>query len=163
MLPKPRRMKNVLLLFALMLSGISICSAQYKGQFRVQYSGEFKLKDKFYGNSLGGEYFPFEMVSFAPSVTLFTPATGKASGLDFNARYYVKEGDVEFYGLAGYALYRRRFEFNPKGLEQFSTLNIGIGGIFKFIDELGLNPEIRYQPQNNNEFLIKIGMVYFIN
>lgn len=155
-------MKKIILV-VLILSLSHVGFAQYKGQFRAQYSGEFALKKGLFGNNFTAEYFPLEMLSFAPSFTIFTPPSGKASGIDLNFRYYLKEGNVEYYGLVGYAHFRRREELHPMDLDTFDSVNIGFGGLFKLVEELGLNPEIRYQPQNENEFLIKLGFVYFIN
>ncbi len=42
-------------------------------------------------------------------------------------------------------------------------MEYGFGGLFKIVDELGLNPETRFQPGNENEFLIILWFVYFIN
>jgi hypothetical protein len=35
--------------------------------------------------------------------------------------------------------------------------------MLKIRDELGFNPEIRYQPIGRNELIFKLGVVYFIN
>jgi hypothetical protein len=138
--------------------------AQYKGQYRAQYGNDMALRSGLFGMNFSAEYFPFEKISFNPNISVLFPATGKASNLHLDTRYYFTEEEVEFYGLLGYANYRRRFEFNPENAYQnTATLNIGGGILYKLIDELGVNAEIKLQPQNGNEVILKVGLSYFIN
>lgn len=151
------------MLFLLVFAGISsLASAQYQGQQRMSYANEYAPNSGFLGMNFTGEYFPVDNISIVPSFTIFLPKTGKASGVDLNLRYYFTEDKIQFYGLAGYGYYTRKFEFDPNERLNFNSINMGVGGIIKLIDELGINPEIRYQT-NRNDFLLKIGVVYFIN
>lgn len=156
-------MKRLVLLFALVLVG-NIAAAQYQGQVRLNYGNDIGFSSRLFGMNIGGEYFPIDKISFAPSISVLFPESGKASNLHLDARYYFSEEKVEWYGLLGYANYRRRYEFNP-GItyQNTGTMNIGAGGFYKFLDELGLNGEIKLQPQNKKEFIIKLGITYFIN
>lgn len=101
--------------------------------------------------------------SIASGFTIYTPATGNARGFDVNARYYLTEKTKQWYGTLGYGHYTRVFEFNPEGIRRHNSINIGAGGMLKFRDELGINPEIIYQPMGRNEIIFKLGVVYFIN
>lgn len=138
--------------------------AQYKGQYRAQYGNDYMFKAGLFGMNFSGEYFPFEKISFAPNISILFPETGKASNLHLDTRYYFTEEKVEFYGLLGYANFRRRYEFNPDiTYQNTGTLNIGGGILYKVIDELGFNVEFKLQPQNDNDFMVKVGLSYFIN
>jgi hypothetical protein len=137
--------------------------AQYKGQWRAIHAYEMTSGKGFFGMNFTGEYFPLNYFSIAPSMTFFLPATGNARGFDLNARYYLTEKQRQWYALLGYGHYTRIFEFNPKGSLRFNSINLGAGGMIKLSDEIGLNPEIRYQPIGRNEFIFKLGVVYFIN
>ncbi|WP_194774488.1 hypothetical protein [Pararhodonellum marinum] len=161
---KTKNLKLVSILFMMFL-GFNAAQAQYQGQFRLQYAAEFTtVNNVLFGNNLTGEYFPLDKISFSPNFSIYTPATGKASMLHLDAKYYFTEENIQWYGLVGYGYFRRRFEFNPENpLLRVSSVNVGTGVIIRLIDELGLNPEFKFQPQNNGEFLIKIGLLYFIN
>ncbi|WP_373493016.1 hypothetical protein [Aquiflexum sp.] len=152
--------KIVLIAAFLIISTASY--GQYKEQIRVMHGYEMGVDKGFFGMNFTGEYFPLNYFSVAPSFTFFIPATGNARGFDINARYYYSEKERQWYGLLGYGHYTRIFEFNPKGREAFHSLNVGGGGMIKLSDEIGINPEIRYQG-GRNDLLFKISMVYFVN
>ncbi|UJP63775.1 porin family protein [Mongoliitalea daihaiensis] len=151
---------SLLILFLLVSSGIH---AQYKGQWRAIHAYEIPTDTPFLGLNFTGEYFPLNYFSIASGFTFFTPATGNARGFDINARYYLTEKEREWYVTAGYGFYRRVFEFNPIGRFDFNSLNLGAGGMIKLSDEIGLNPEIRFQAFGRNAMVFKLGVVYFIN
>ncbi|WP_157972081.1 porin family protein [Pleomorphovibrio marinus] len=137
---------------------------QYQEQIRLHYSNEYGLGNNLFGFNLVGEYFLIDNLSFAPSATILFPATGKASAFNFNARYYFTEEDIQLYGLAGYGIFRRRYEHNPElNFDNRGSINLGAGVLYKIYDEIGLNFEIKVQPQNNGEVWLKLGMLYYIN
>ncbi|ERM81852.1 hypothetical protein P872_08940 [Rhodonellum psychrophilum GCM71 = DSM 17998] len=156
------RMMKVVLFFLVFTGFTNLASAQYKGQQRIYYANEYAINAGFFGMNFTGEYFAFDNVSIVPSYSIFLPKKGKASGVDVNIRYYFTEEKLQFYGLAGYGYYTRKFEAIPNERLNFNSINIGAGGIIKLSDELGINPEIRYQT-DRNDFLLKLGVVYFIN
>ncbi|MFC4873253.1 hypothetical protein [Negadavirga shengliensis] len=156
-------MKNIILFLCFLVLSFSTV-AQYQGQYRLQYGHDFGLGSGLTGVNFVGEYFPIDNISFAPSFSILLPASGKASQLHIDGRYYFQEEAVQLYGLIGYANFRRRLEFDfDDPLYHRGSLNIGGGILYKLMDELGLNGELKFQPQNNGEFIIKIGMSYFIN
>lgn len=155
-------MKKYLILLAMMLS-FQTSFAQYKGQWRVIHAYELTTETRFFGMNASVEYFPKHYLSVVPSYTIFLPATGKASGLDLLARYYLTENKKQWYATGGYGYYQRRFEFNEVGKESFHFLNVGAGGMLKLNETLGLNPEIRYQVGDPGNVVFRIGVVYFIN
>ena len=108
-----RQMKRLVLLFALVLVG-NIATAQYQGQFRLNYGNDMGFSSGLFGMNIGGEYFPIDKISLAPTISVLFPESGKASNLHLDARYYFTEEKLEWYGLLGYANYRRRYEFNPE-------------------------------------------------
>lgn len=155
-------MKKIIIVLVLIFAA-NLAQAQYKGQFRGIHAYEMSSGKGFFGMNFTGEYFPLNYFSIAPSVTFFLPATGNARGFDLNARYYLTEKEKQLYALFGYGHYTRKYEFNPKETERFNSINLGLGGMLKIRDELGINPEIRYQPIGRNELIFKLGIVYFIN
>lgn len=136
---------------------------QYKGQVRGLHGYEMGTRDGFFGIGLTGEYFPVNYFSVAPAFTYFLPATGHARAFDLNVRYYHTEKEKQWYGLIGYGHFSRIYEFNELQKQRFNSLNIGVGGMLKVNDELGFNPEIRYQAFGRNEIIFKLSVVYFIN
>ncbi|PRY85697.1 hypothetical protein [Mongoliibacter ruber] len=154
--------KEILLVF-IFSTLLSTAYAQYKDQVRVYHGYEWPSETWFYGINFTGEFFPINYFSIAPSFTLFVPSTGNARAYDINARYYFTEKERQWYGTFGYGHYTRVYEFNPIGRISTNSVNIGGGGVFKINDEIGINPEIRYQPIQRNEMIFKISILYFVN
>jgi hypothetical protein len=155
-------MKNILLIVCFVFVS-TYALAQYKGQYRAIHAYEIAYDTPIYGMNFTGEYFPINYFSIVPSFTFFVPASGNARGFDMNARYYLTEKEKQWYVTAGYGFYRRVFEFNPEGGFDFNSMNIGAGGMIKITDELGINPELRFQAFGRNSTIFKLGIVYFIN
>lgn len=155
-------MKKILTIICLVFVAFS-ASAQYKGQYRAIHAYEIAYDKPFFGLNFTGEYFPLNYLSVVPSFTLFVPATGNARSFDLNARYYLSEKEKQWYVTAGYGFYRRIFEFNTEGRFDYNSLNLGAGGMIKLRDELGINPEVRFQAFGRNSTVFKLGIVYFIN
>ena len=105
-----------------------------------------------------------DRISIAPSFSVLLPATGKASQIDLSGRYYFSEDKFQIYGLLGYGFYRRKLEFDLEDpLRTSSGIHFGGGALLKFLEVFGLNGEIKIQPQHGGEFMVKIGISYFIN
>jgi hypothetical protein len=153
--------KKLLVIIMLLISCQAF--AQYQGQSRLMQSYDIASSSRYFGVTIGGEYFPIHNLSFAPSITFFIPPTGNARGFDLNMRYYVTEESFQFYGLLGYGNYVRATESNPSIKTAFNSANLGIGALIKLREEIGINPEIRYQAGDRNEFIFRLGIVYFIN
>ncbi len=155
-------MKKLAIIFIIFfISHEGFC--QYKSQWRAMHGYEMDTKDSFFGIGISGEYFPLNYFSVVPAFTYFLPATGHARAFDLNVRYYFSEKEKQWYGLLGYGHFTRLFEFNELDKQRFNSLNVGAGGMIKFNDELGINPEIRYQGFNRNDLIFKLSIVYFIN
>lgn len=155
-------MKKILIVITFFFIVFS-ANAQYKEQLRFIHAYEWTGDRGFFGMNFGVEYFFLNYLSVHPSFTFYTPATGNARGFDINARYYFTEKDKQWYALVGYGHYTRVFEFNPIGKLRYNSINLGAGGMIKFRDEIGINPEIRFQGFDRNAFIYKIGIVYFVN
>lgn len=157
-------MKKIILLVIFFWSfGLEVFG-QYKGQYRLQSGNELNIQAGLFGINFTGEAFPLEHISFTPSVTFLLPATGKATNVHLDFRYYFTEEKLEFYSLLGYGLFRRRFEFSLEpAVTNINSVNLGAGMIYKFLDELGINGEVKFQPQNNGEVIVRVGLSYFIN
>jgi hypothetical protein len=157
LLTKKIKLTLILTCFAL------FAQAQYKGQWRAIHAYELATQGPLFGMNFAAEYFPLHYLSVVPSYTVFLPATGKASSLEFNLRYYPFEKKKQVYGVAGFNSYFRDKEFDTKGKEVTQSLLIGTGGMFKFNSSLGFNPEIKYLLGPRNEFVFNLGVVYYIN
>lgn len=156
-------MKRIVFIFILMCQW-GICHAQIKGQYRFQYGHDLAINKSLFGVNFVGEYFPLDKISFAPSFSVFLPATGRASQIDLSGRYYFSEDKLQTYGLLGYGFYRRRLEFDLQDpLRTSSAVHFGGGALLKFLEVFGLNGEIKLQPQHGGEVVVKIGVNYFIN
>jgi hypothetical protein len=153
--------KKLLVIIMLLIS--SQAFAQYQGQSRLMQSYEVASSSGYFGLSIGGEIFPIHNLSIAPSITFFIPPTGNARGFDLNLRYYFTEESLQLYGLLGYGNYVRATESNPSIKTAFNSANLGIGALIKLREEIGINPEIRYQAGDRKELIFRLGFVYFIN
>lgn len=140
-----------------------LAKAQYKGQWRAIHAYEWSGSNFLFGMNFTGEYFPVHYFSIAPSYTIFLPATGKASSLDLSARYYLTEKKKQLYGLAGFRSYFYNKEFDDLGKQTVNSFSLGVGGVLKINNSLGINPEMRYSFTPSDEFVFKIGVVYFVN
>lgn len=157
-------MKNVIV--ALGIFCIVIPSfGQVEGEIRAKLGNEYGIGTNLYGMSLSGEYFILNNLSGNVGVTALFPESGKASSYDLDAKYYFIQGRSQLYGLIGFQYYRRRLEFAlpEEDLIHSPGLNIGGGYMFRISEEFSLNSEIKFQPQNQNNLLISIGVIYHIN
>lgn len=157
-------MKKSVLIFAFVLTA-AIAQAQEKGDARVQVGGEFGFNSELFGINLGAEYFVVDRISAAPNFSVYFPEFGRASNLNVDFRYYLTEGILQWYGLAGFTNNWATVEYDGSGSITSSTqgANIGVGGVLKFSDRLGFNPEIKYQAQRAGQAVFRLGLVYFIN
>jgi len=140
-------------------------NAQYQGEVRAQLANEFGTSTNLYGMGLLGEYFIIDRLAIAPSIMVLLPASGKATNLHIDGRYYFNEGPSQFYGLLGFNYYRRRLEFAAEeaNLIQRPGFNVGAGFNYRLIEEFSIDTQIKFQPQNNNNLIIGIGINYHIN
>lgn len=153
-----KRLLVICALFFISTEGFS----QYKEQWRVLHGYEMSANDGIFGLGFAAEYFPVNYFSIIPQFTFFIPEFGNARAFDINARYYFTEKEKQWYGLMGYGHYTRVFEFNDMEKVRFNSLNIGGGGMIKLNDEIGLNPEIRYQV-GRNDLVFRLSILYFVN
>jgi len=158
------RMKRFLLICFLIFS-TQLSYAQYQGEIRAQLANEFGTGTNLFGMGILSEYFIIDRLSVAPSIMVLLPQTGKATNIHIDARYYFNEGASQFYGLLGFNYYRRRLEFAPEAenLIQRPGLNIGGGFNYRLNEEFSIDSQIKFQPQNNNNIVIGIGINYHIN
>ena len=142
----------------------ALAQAQEKGEARVQLGGEFGFNSELFGVNLGAEYFVVDRISAAPNFTIFFPSLGRASNLNVDFRYYLTEGILQWYGLAGFTNYWTGID-SAGGSMTSSTqgANIGAGGVLKFGDRVAFNPEIKYQAMSGGQAVFRLGLVYFIN
>ncbi|HSJ69926.1 MAG TPA: hypothetical protein VK921_19760 [Anditalea sp.] len=157
-------MKKLLVGFLLLI--ISIPSfGQVEGELRARLGNEYGISTNLFGMNLSGEYFFINNLSGTAFLAVYFPASGKASSYDIDAKYYFTEGRSQLYGLLGFHYFRRRLEFAPEeeNLINTSGLNIGSGFMYRLSDEFSLNTEFKYQPQNQNNLIISVGVTYHIN
>lgn len=161
---KQSMMKRFLLIVFLILN-TQLSHAQYQGEIRAQLSTEYGVNTNLFGMGLLGEYFIIDRLSVASNIMVLLPETGKATNLHIDGRYYFNEGTSQFYGLLGFNYYRRRLEFAPEedNLIQRPGLNIGGGYNYRISEEFSVDTKLMFQPQNNNNLIIGIGINYHIN
>lgn len=154
-----------LVLIAFLILIINNSFAQYQGEIRVQLGNEFGMATNLYGFGLVGEYMIIDRLSVVPSAIVLLPQTGKATSLNIDARYYITEGLSQFYGFLGLNNSRRRLEFAIPGEELINRtgINVGAGHVYRLSEEFAINSQLKYQPHYNNNFVIGLGIVYFIN
>jgi hypothetical protein len=157
-------MKKSLLIFAFVLTA-ALAQAQERGEARVQLGGEFGFNSELFGVNLGAEYFVVDRISAAPNFTIFFPDYGGASNLNVDLRYYLTEGILQWYGLAGFTNHWMAMDMIGSSNVTSSTqgANIGAGGVLKFGDRVAFNPEIKYQAMSGGQAVFRLGLVYFIN
>jgi len=154
-----------LLVICLFLFTIHYAEAQVVRESRIQLANEYGFDNNLFGFGLLGEYFIIDRLSVAPSIVILLPETGKASTFDINIRYYFTTGLSQFYGLGGFNHFRRRLEFAPpeENLRNVPGFNFGFGHNYRLSEEFSLDTNLRYQPQNNNNVVLGIGIIYHIN
>ncbi|WP_158858375.1 hypothetical protein [Lunatibacter salilacus] len=156
-------MKKSLLIFAFVLTA-ALAQAQEKGDARLQLGGEFGFNSELFGLNIGAEYFVVDRISAAPNFTIFFPDYGSASNLNVDFRYYLTEGILQWYGLAGFTNHWASVDFGSSTITSSTQgANIGAGGVLKFADRLAFNPEIKYQAMSGGQAVFRLGLVYFIN
>ena len=157
-------MKKLLLIFAFVLTA-AVTQAQQKGEARAQLGGEFGFNSELFGVNLGAEYFVVDRISAAPNFSIYFPDFGRASNLNVDFRYYLTEGVLQWYGLAGFTNNWVTVDLDGANGITASTqgANIGAGGVLKFGDRVAFNPEIKYQAMSGGQAVFRLGLVYFIN
>lgn len=142
----------------------AVAQAQEKGDARVQLGGEFGFNSELFGVNLGAEYFVVDRISAAPNFTVFFPDYGRSSNLNVDFRYYLTEGILQWYGLAGFTNRWASVDIGSSKITSSSQgANIGAGGVLKFGDRVAFNPEIKYQAMTGGQAVFRLGLVYFIN
>lgn len=154
-------MKKVLLTATLVAIFGFAATAQEQGEIRagaglaigtkagVDESGE-KMG---LGLNFGGEYFVTDVISIAPSYTMFFKSEvdtgfGKVSNqfgsFNLDGRYYFGD-DGMFYGLAGLSFASAKAEFGGESETSSETgLNIGAGVMYPLADNMYLNGQVKY-------------------
>jgi len=158
-------MKKLLFILSFVLT-VSVAEAQTRGEARLQVGGDYGFTTDYFGLNFGAEYFLIDRLSLAPNYTIFFPNTGNASNLNIDARYYLTEGILQWYGMAGFANNWATHEV--VGVETHSIsaagANLGLGGVLKFADRMAFNPEFKYQfAQGGGQPVFRLGVVFLLN
>ncbi|HSI77749.1 MAG TPA: hypothetical protein VK957_17750, partial [Lunatimonas sp.] len=96
--------------------------------------------------------------------TIFFPDYGSASNLNVDFRYYLTEGILQWYGLAGFTNHWSSIDIAGGTVTSSRQgANIGAGGVLKFADRLAFNPEIKYQAMSGGQAVFRLGLVYSLN
>jgi len=149
----------------MLLFYINQTKAQVVGEARIKLANDIGFGTNLFGFGLGGEYFVIDRLSVAPTIVVLLPETGKATSYDLNVRYYFTQGISQLYGLGGFNYFRRRLEFAPPevNLRNAPGFNIGMGYLYRMSEEFSIDGNLRFQPQNNNNVVFGIGIIYHIN
>jgi len=156
-------MKKLLFVLSFVLT-VSMAEAQTRGEARLQVGGDYGFNSESFGLNFGAEYFLIDRLSLAPNYTIFFPTDGTASNLNIDARYYLTEGILQWYGMAGFTNNWRNPELEGANLRtSIAGANLGLGGVLKFGDRVAFNPEFKYQLHNDGQLVFRLGLVYLIN
>ena len=115
------------------------------------------------GLNFGGEYFFTDVISAAPSYTMFFKeeeggASFKTSSFNLDARYYF--GDGMFYGLAGLGFSSAKLEGGGFSESDSDTgLNIGGGVMIPAGDALYINGQAKYNT-SFEQFVLQAGVAF---
>lgn len=169
----PMKKFTILSLFAAFLLVGVTANAQEQGDIRVgaglalgtkagiDDDGSEKMG---VGINIGGEYFVTDVISIAPSYTMFFKST--VSGTDFSfsafnidARYYFGESGV--YGLAGFSSLSAKVEGGGfSATDSEGGLNIGAGIMYPLSDNLFANGQVKYQTPGEGQLVINAGVAF---
>jgi hypothetical protein len=165
MIAKNQVMMKRFLTICFFILSTQFSNAQYQGEVRAQLTTEFGTSTNLFGMGILGEYFIIDRLAIAPNIMVLLPASGKATNIHIDGRYYLNEGRSQFYGILGFNYYRRRLEFAPEedNLIQRPGLNLGGGYNYRISEEFSVDTQIKFQPQNNSNLIIGIGINYHIN
>lgn len=116
------------------------------------------------GINLNGEYLITDVISIAPSYTMFFKNTvGGAdfslSALNIDVRYYFS--DMGLYGLAGFSSAKAKAEgggFTVSDTE--GGLNIGAGIMLPLSDNLFANGQVKYTTPGDGQLVINAGVAF---
>jgi hypothetical protein len=178
-------MKKLILTFILMISLISLASAQF-----IRIGGGPALSSGFSFHNMDWDYnksskiaasfksiykisLPFHL---SPSFTIFYPHISKTETekivvssmmFDINGHYVFNSLDkVKFYGLAGldilFARKKQTINSNPSDTESDNALglNIGAGSYIKMTEKFDLYGEAKYVFNNKyNQFMLNAGIL----
>lgn len=155
---------RILLLTSLLILATLYAEAQIRGDIRLQLGSEYAFSTDAFGVNFGAEYFLTNNISFAPNYTHFIPEHGRASSLNVDARYYLTEDVLQWYGLLGFTNNWATDELIGIENQRRSTTgaNVGLGGVLKFADRLAFNPELKYQIHHGGQFVFKLGLVFIL-
>lgn len=116
------------------------------------------------GINLNGEYLITDVISIAPSYTMFFKnsvggADFSLSALNIDVRYYF--GESGLYGLAGFSSLKAKAEgggFTVTDTE--GGLNIGAGVMLPLSDNLFANGQIKYTTPGDGQLVINAGVAF---
>lgn len=138
--------------------------AQEQGEVRIQAGGDYKLTIRNYGSHLGFEYFFVDKFSLAPTLTVWFPEFGNSLNLNMDLRYYLTEGNAQFYIVGGYNNYWINTQPGDAGFSvNRPGANFGFGAFIKATERFGFNTEFKSQSQNTRWPVFRVGAVYILN
>ncbi|MEQ6166712.1 MULTISPECIES: outer membrane beta-barrel protein [unclassified Ekhidna] len=163
---------TILSLFAAFLLVGMTANAQEQGDIRVgaglaigTKAGVDESGEKMgFGLNFGAEYLVTDVISIAPSYTMFFKSSVgggdySLSALNIDARYYFGESGV--YGLAGFSSVSAKVEgggFSATTSE--GGLNIGAGIMYPLSDNLFANGQVKYQTPGEGQLVINAGIAF---
>lgn len=115
------------------------------------------------GLNFGGEYFITDVISAAPSYTMFFKeeeggSSFKTSSFNLDARYYFGEGT--FYGLAGLGFSSAKAEGGGFSATSSDTgINLGVGAMIPAGDALFINGQAKYNT-SFEQFVLQAGVAF---
>lgn len=93
---------KILLFISLLFLPPLLAEAQTQGDIRLPIGSEYAISIEAIGVNIGAEYFLSDNVSFVSNYTHFFPDQGKAGSFNLDARYYLSQEILQWYGLLGF-------------------------------------------------------------
>lgn len=163
-------MKKIILLWILLLSGITINAQNQKGEWSLGYSGGASLKTESGFLCIDYRYNLTKGIRISPSARRYLKKDGyKGAGGDIDLQYVFNAGEfINLYPYLGasytywdYLVDKKTKEYN-KGQESFGY-NMGVGIEINVIDDIiiGLEAKYNYTEINKQPIIgIRVGYVF---
>jgi len=156
-------MKKLLLIAFAVVFGATTMNAQEQGDIRVGVKGvygtEVGVDGGGMGVNVGAEYLVTDVISVAPSYTMFFESeedilgstfTSQVTAINIDGRYYFLTDDLQVYGMAGISLLTVKVDFGFGELEANETgINVGGGVIKPLSDNFNIEGQVKYQTETD--------------
>ncbi len=153
------------LVFSLLLVLVTFRSqSQTIGDLRPIVGLTYGTVAESFGLTLGAEYLLLDNFAVAPSYEFyFIDEVTKLRSTNIDIRYYFMPGQLQFYGMFGYAINTSDYPAELKITK--SGINVGAGTVYRFMffDRIAAFGQVKYSTANKKQFSAMGGITYFFN